>query len=474
MHHGFKSIGLLFTGIALLSGCGSKAVFTSPSPTPIPPFTPPATVANQWMWVSGSNSLYPLGTYGTLGTAAPANTPGSRVWATSWTDKLGNLWLFGGVGQDSKDSAVVLNDLWMFDGAQWTWEGGSSVDLQPSRARGVGGTYGTMGVASPSNYPGSRNSATSWTDGQGNFWLFGGEGFDSTGDDCWLNDLWRYSSGEWTWMSGPDVCVGLGSPGVYGTQGVAAPGNVPGGRLGANSWTDAQGNLWLFGGQGESSTTGSGALNDLWKYSGGQWTWMSGSNLINQYGAYGTLGVAASGNVPGARQWAVTWIDKSGNLWLFGGEGNGSPGNGGDLNDLWKYNPGNGQWTWMGGSDIGSQTGIYGTQGVAAPGNIPPGRDNAVAWTDAQGNFWLFGGYAFTSLDVLNDLWEYSGGQWTWVSGSNLPDEPGAYGTKGVSSPSNVPGAREGSVSWIDPSGNLWLFGGEGSGELNDLWVYQP
>jgi N-acetylneuraminic acid mutarotase len=331
-----------------------------------------------------------------------------------------------------------------------------------------------MGVASPSNYPGSRNSATSWTDGQGNFWLFGGEGFDSTGDDCWLNDLWRYSSGEWTWMSGPDVCVGLGSPGVYGTQGVAAPGNVPGGRLGANSWTDAQGNLWLFGGQGESSTTGSGALNDLWKYSGGQWTWMSGSNLINQYGAYGTLGVAASGNVPGARQWAVTWIDKSGNLWLFGGEGNGSPGNGGDLNDLWKYNPGNGQWTWMGGSDIGSQTGIYGTQGVAAPGNIPPGRDNAVAWTDAQGNFWLFGGYAFTSLDVLNDLWEYSGGQWTWVSGSNLPDEPGAYGTKGVSSPSNVPGAREGSVSWIDPSGNLWLFGGEGSGELNDLWVYQP
>ena len=35
---------------------------------------------------------------------------------------------------------------------------------------------------------------------------------------------------------------------VYGTKGVAAPANVPGGRWGGQTWTDDSGNLWLFGG----------------------------------------------------------------------------------------------------------------------------------------------------------------------------------------------------------------------------------
>jgi hypothetical protein len=31
-------------------------------------------------------------------------------------------------------------------------------------------------------------------------------------------------------------------------------------------------------------------------------------------------------------------------------------------------------------------------------------------------------------------------------------------------------------ISWTDPSGNLWMFGGfsNSSGELNDLWEYIP
>ena len=49
--------------------------------------------------------------------------------------------------------------------------------------------------------------------------------------------------------------------------------------------------------------------------------------------------------------------------------------------------------------------------------------------------------------------------------------QPGVYGTQGVPSAANVPGGRYGSVSWIDSSGNLWLFGGAGrNGPLNDLW----
>jgi hypothetical protein len=55
---------------------------------------------------------------------------------------------------------------------------------------------------------------------------------------------------------------------------------------------------------------------------------------------------------------------------------------------------------------------------------------------------------------------------WTWVSvsGSNLVNQPMVYGTQGVADPAdpaNIPSARRYSVSWIDSSDNLWLFGGQ-------------
>ena len=71
-------------------------------------------------------------------------------------------------------------------------------------------------------------------------------------------------------MSGSNTVVPNGSPsgvtGVYGTLGVAAAGNVPGGRYGPVSWIDSSGNPWLFGGQGFASIATYGYLNDLWEY----------------------------------------------------------------------------------------------------------------------------------------------------------------------------------------------------------------
>jgi hypothetical protein len=49
--------------------------------------------------------------------------------------------------------------------------------------------------------------------------------------------------------------------------------------------------------------------------------------------------------------------------------------------------------------------GVYGTEGVAASGNVPAARDIGLSWTDNVGNFWLFGGYVPAS--ALNDLWKY-------------------------------------------------------------------
>lgn len=183
-----------------------------------------------------------------------------------------------------------------------------------------------------------------------------------------LNDLWKYSSGEWTWMSGSNFA---NQPGSYGTLGVPSASNIPGSRDVAVSWVDSSGNFWLFGGIGYDSTGKIGPLNDLWKYNAGQWTWVSGSKVINQNGVYGARGVAAPGNVPGARYWSTGWTDSSGNLWLFGGAGMT-----GTFNDLWEYS--NGEWTWESGPELVDQAGNYGALGVPTATNVPGSRQAAI------------------------------------------------------------------------------------------------
>jgi len=345
-------------------------------------------------------------------------------------------------------------------------------------------TYGDLGIAAPSNNPGARYKAAHWTDADGNLWLFGGSAENSASPGVTdLNDLWKYSSGEWTWVSGTNIG---NQPGKYGTQGMPAPDNLPGARTDAAFWTDSVGNMWLFGGYGcdSNSPCGYANLNDLWKFSGGEWTWMAGSATANQSGSYGTLGSAAPGNIPGARADAATWTDLSGNLWLFGGAVYTYPYPTESLmSDLWKFSEG--EWTWMGGSADTNQPGNSGLLGTPGSNNIPSARSFASGWTDRSGNFWLFGGFCIVGSDITfmescNDLWQYSDGEWTWVAGPPGGDQPGTYGILGVPSPDVMPGARGDSATWVDSSGNLWLFGGGGYGststwgDLNDLWKLEP
>ncbi len=431
-----------------------------------------------WTWEGGLNSVNASGIYGTQGTPSSSNLPGAREAASSWSDSAGNLWLFGGLGYGS-GGLGDLSDLWQYSPStgEWTWISGANT----VNATGV---YGTQGTASASNLPGARQAASSWTDSAGNLWLFGGYGYDSTGNGD-LNDLWQYSSstGEWTWVSGSDV---RNASGIYGTQGTASASNLPGAREAASSWIDSSGNLWLFGGYGYDSSGAVSNLNDLWQYSPstGKWTWVSGGNAVNATGVYGTQGAASASNLPGARQAASTWTDSAGNLWLFGGYGYDSTGAVGKLNDLWQFSPSTGEWTWISGANTVSATGVYGTQGTASASNLPGARQAASSWTDSAGNLWLFGGYGYDStgaLGNLSDLWEYSPstGEWTWDSGLPVRNASGIYGTQGTASASNLPGARQGASSWTDSSGNLWLFGGAGygstgTGYLNDLWHYLP
>jgi N-acetylneuraminic acid mutarotase len=309
----------------------------------------------------------------------------------------------------------------------------------------------------------------------------GGSGMD-TGDVGNVTVVCGF--GQWVWEGGLNT---VNASGVYGTQGTASASNVPGARYSASSWIDSSGNLWLFGGVGYDSTGGAGNLNDLWRYSPStkEWTWISGGNGVNAAGIYGTQGTASASNVPGARYSASSWIDSSGNLWLFGGVGYDSTGGTGNLNDLWRYSPGTQEWTWISGGNGVNAAGIYGTQGTASASNAPGARYSARSWIDSSGNLWLFGGVGYDStggVGSLSDLWRYSPSthEWTWISGGNGVNAAGVYGTQATASASNAPGARYSASSWIDPSGDLWLFGGYGydatgtQGELNDLWEYVP
>jgi N-acetylneuraminic acid mutarotase len=423
---------------------------------------PPAAPAGQWSWRAGADLHNEPGVYGVQGAPDAANTPGARMAPVYWSDALGGLWLFGGRSWDENGVFGDLNDLWRWDGAAWTWIMGSRAvgtaagsygtkgvralsNIPPGRdlaascvdarqrvwlygGNGVGGTlgdlwrfdgatwvwlsgqappspvpsHGTLGVAGPGNTPGGREQSTAWIDAAGRFWLFGGVGYDEEGGYGRLGDLWMFDGSAWTWMKGPKV---VNQTAVYGVQGVAAAANRPGGRSVCRGYTDAAGNLWLFGGAGFDSVGTNFFLNDLWKFDGANWTWMKGGNLAGADGVYGTKGVAAAANTPGARFIHASTTDANGHFWVLGGDA----GSLGYVNDVWRFDGTN--WTWMAGESTGFQACVYGTKGASSASSTPGSRGHASMWFDPAGQLWVFGGEGFTDvlvLQLLNDLWRYS------------------------------------------------------------------
>ena len=111
----------------------------------------PANVANividcghdDWTWIDGEKTAGVVGTpqYGQFPTTAPTsipnpltNTPGARYGATGWTDKFGNLFLFGGTGFELTGNTTPdtlnapLQDMWVCvafqNGCEWQLVGG--------------------------------------------------------------------------------------------------------------------------------------------------------------------------------------------------------------------------------------------------------------------------------------------------------------------------------------------------------------
>ena len=435
-------------------------------------------INSQWTWMKGDQYINRTSIYGVKGISSPDNKPGGRNNAVNWKDDNGNFWIMGGSGYDGVFLGL-LNDIWKYNPVtnEWTWVKGDNLRNQP-------GVYGTRSISSPLNNPGGREGSASWKDQNGNFWILGGMGYDgiSTG---YLNDLWKYDpvTNEWTWVNGENT---VNQSAVYGTRGIAASTNKPGGRSESVTWIDKDGKFWLMGGKSIDVNLNLLFYNDLWKYDPltNEWTWISGDNTANQPGVYGTQGISSGNNKPGARENAVCWKDADDKFWLFSGLGYATNGSG-RLNDLWKYDPVTNEWTWVKGDNIINQQGVYGTQGTADISNKPGGRSASTGWTDLNGNLWLMsgGGYAASTTGYLNDLWKYDpkSNEWTWVKGDNESDKTGVYGTQGIAASDNKPASRSASISWIDGEGNFWLLGGYGSctyicpdGPLNDLWKLTP
>jgi Galactose oxidase, central domain/Kelch motif len=516
---------------------------------------------DDWTWINGTNTAgYPVPPkplYGSFATSAPTagtpppnpftNTPGGRYGAVGWTDSYGSLFLFGGDGWELTGSAApdqldgALNDLWVCDMSwgdfcQWQLVGGYDPTVSGSTTVGAEIIACAQTEGACNNNPPARLGAAAWTDGSGNFWMFGGSNGYDFGNDLWMYNhnaltpsTYTLKEGSWTQLGG---VMGANLSGIYSSGTL-----FPGARTNAATWTDVSGNLWLFGGYGYDGQGTLGFLNDLWEYTTGKWVFVSGgtTNLANQNSNYGQQGVASSSNMPGGRQEAATWADANGNLWLFGGEGLDDVGTPkGILNDLWVYNIAKNQWTWVMGAEPvanstrANHTGIYPAQAAVGPVNttgaantcgltsgltdalgdvlcspidetsaLPGSRWSASAWVDAGGNFWLFGGWGLDSKatngnGALNDLWVYTPnavagqpGTWVWIKGSNTGSDNGNYGDELRAYKTYylwTPGGRSNSTHWVDGNGQLWLFGGlgydststTGNGWLNDLWRYLP
>ncbi len=340
---------------------------------------------------------------------------------------------------------------------EWTWLKGSST---------AGGTavFGTQGQANIANTPGTSYEAIEWTDKNGILWLLNGTTF------------WKYDPGTnmWTWMRTSNV--------VWGVQGVPSVNNFPGGHgFTALTWVDKNNDLWLYAG------APGGWDDNLWRYNitTQEWTWMKGVGQCTcTPRVYGVKGVSASSNDPGPRaEVSCSWVDPTGNqLWFFGGQACTGTCNSGSTNmglsDVWRYDIGTNNWTWMSGPTTSGAAGVYGVKGVASGANTPGGRFvYASGGNQATGDFLVFGGNSdYMNATELSDTWRYNyiTDQWTWLAGPNTKNQVATFGTKCVPSVSNTPSSgREVRTRWSDDCGNLWVFSTGAIGTRdNSLWRF--
>ena len=361
---------------------------------------------NQWTWINGPQLVSDQnGEWGVKGVPSVNNYPSARTFGPNcWTDKNGDLWLYGGYGFDRFSNQGGLTDLWRYriSTNEWTWVWGADTANQSP-------VHGTINVSAPTNSPGGRVECKSgWVDDNNNLWLFGGQdGATANTTINVRNDMWRYdpASDLWTWTKGLTT---MNSGPVWGTKGVESPNASPAARLSFTKWKGKDGSFYVFAGGNNASSR-----NDLWRYNPvtNNWTWMSGMNTLNNVGQYAGQCQPDSAKYPRARieNQTVATSTCTEVFWSFGGFRTIT--NTESFNDLWLYNLTTNKWTWVSGGSATNVTNIPGPIGVGLPTNRIGSRGGVYIWSDNQNNLWVFGGLAYDStiaaLGLKNDLWRF-------------------------------------------------------------------
>ena len=385
------------------------------------------------------NNSHPLdGSVVNQGARNLSNWPSARMHAASWGvgDRAGSAFIFGGARL--KDPAAVpasisnryykgiFGDFWKWDGAQWTWMS------SPSNVYGLQTNPPSITPLSP----GILYEAKPWLDPSGNLWLYGGKG-------------WRTISNSFA--AALAGLFALKDPSSVWT--VNGNSSALGDRTSPSFATNMHNNeIWMFGGRSSQDETF--YYQDLWNgtWNGTDWSWAKMHS-----------GAGDPASFPSRRSTTTLWVDNSNRVYLFGGN---CIENSGTQVPCWDF------WRWE--RNVNGTAGAWTLLFNKVP-SLPPDRDSASSWTDNAGSLWLFGGQnsdifsngMLLSYRGLDDLWKWSENAWSKITPSNAG-----------------PSARQGSSSWKDSKGNLWVFGGgnlyakdDGQGSdiyFNDLWKYNP
>ncbi|MCA8952460.1 MAG: hypothetical protein KDE27_23315, partial [Planctomycetes bacterium] len=345
----------------------------------------------------------------------PTNSPLTRdLSAMVWDVARSRLVLFGGHAGPSGGVHYYSDDLWEWDGLDWTQM-----------------TFTTGPVARQSH-------AMAYDPGRQRVVLFGGEVLG--GGLFPANDTWEWDGAAWTAMQPTQSPPGLSDHAMV--------------------WRGSTGRVLLFGG----SAGLSGSQDTAWEYDGTTWAllattappttrdqhgmaWDSLRNRAVVFGGTdnaairqdtvaldtaGTWTVATAGATPPARQAGVLEFDAaSGRLVLFGGIATVTP-----LTDTWES----------------SGTGWVLVNSTGGP---PPGGGHAAATDPVSGRVLLFGGPWLGN--ETNQTWEWLGTGWNQLT------------------PPHAPPRRTLAAMTADPGTNtVLMFGGQGTtgSTLGDTWEW--
>eukprot|EP00158_Paraphelidium_tribonemae_P007709 Partr_v1_DN28337_c0_g1_i1_m79234 putative Inherit from NOG: hedgehog protein len=343
------------------------------------------------------------------------------------------------------------NDVWTFEpiSKMWAWIAGKSNTANPS--------LGTRGVTAVSNTPGYRyDFCGTIHEARGDFVLFGGNSVRGSQSDLWLFNL---TSSNWTYVTGSTSAFSQAP--VYGTPGVAAALNTPGGRFGASCNVDIPtGELLVYGGNAGFGPYVSDTYGDMFafNFTSVRWKWITGSSTSNA-AVVGSKGSWAANYHPSPRAFSDFALDaETGITYLFGGiSGNLY------MNDLWAFKRSTLEWAWLSGLTGTTARGIYGSRYLASVNNMPGGRKaHSLEYHTTTGSIILFGGFGYgngSRAGELNDFWAYnlSTSQWTWIHGTSLEKSQAIFTTG-----QETPAAHQYGAMTVDQfSGDIFMFGGD-------------